>query len=90
MPSISESFYEECSELWRQGDILINFETGLESISLAVLATPQCDMHWEKADYFLFVPAGDFRASFLKIIDPTNKLDDDFRDGLAELSKTKL
>jgi len=90
MSSFSESFYEECSELWRQGDILIDFDNGHESISLAVLATPQCDMHWEKAEYFLFVPAGDFRASFLKIVDPNYRLDDDYRDGITELSKTKL
>lgn len=90
MPSISESFYETNSELWRQGDILIDFDNGLENISLAVLATPQCDIHWEKAEYLLFVPAGDFRTSFLKIIDPNDKLDDDSRDGIKDLSKTKL
>lgn len=86
MPSISESFYETCLELWRQGDILINFDNGLENISLAVLATPQCDIHWEKAEHLLFVPAGDFRTSFLKIIDPNGKLDIE----LDELSKGKL
>lgn len=90
MPSISESFYETNSELWRQGDILIDFDNGLENISLAVLATPQCDIHWEKAEYLLFVPAGDFRTSFLKIIDPNDKLDDDSRDGIKDLSKTQL
>lgn len=90
MPSISETFYEPCSQLWRQGDILIDFDNGHEKISLAVLATPQCDMYWEKAEYFLFVPAGDYRTSFLKIIDPNKKLDDDSRDGVKELSKTKL
>jgi hypothetical protein len=77
-------------EQWRQGDILTNFDIGYEKISLAVLATPQCDIHWEKAEYFLFVPAGDFRTSFLKIIDPNDKLDNDSRDGVKELSKTKL
>jgi len=90
MPSISESFYETNSELWRQGDILIDFDNGLENISLAVLATPQCDIHWEKAEYLLFVPAGDFRTSFLKIIDPNDKLDDDSRDGIKDLSKRQL
>jgi len=90
MPSISASFYETNSELWRQGDILIDFDNGLENISLAVLVTPQCDIHWEKAEYLLFVPAGDFRTSFLKIIDPNDKLDDDSRDGIKDLSKTKL
>jgi len=90
MPSTSESFYETCLEQWRQGDVLTNFNNGDEKISLAVLATPQCDIYWEKAEYFLFIPAGDFVTSFLKIIDPTNKLDDDSRDGVKELSKTKL
>jgi hypothetical protein len=90
MPSISETFYEPCSELWRQGDILIDFDNGPESTSLAVLATPQCDISWEKAEYFLFVPAGNFRTSFLKIIDPSDRLDEDSRDGVKELSKTKL
>jgi hypothetical protein len=90
MPSISESFYETYSEQWRQGDILINFNNGHENIALAVLATPQCDIKWEKAEFFLFVPAGDFRVSFLKIIDPHNRLDEDSRNGLVELSKTKL
>ena len=90
MPSISESFYETCSELWRQGDILIDFDNGRENINLAVLATPQCDMHWEKAEYFLFVPAGEFRTCFLRIIDPSERLDNDSRDGVKELSKTKL
>jgi len=90
MPSISESFYETYSEQWRQGDILINFNNGHENITLAVLATPQCDIHWEKAEFFLFVPAGDFRISFLKIIDPNNRLDEDSRAGDGELSKTKL
>ena len=90
MPSISESFYETCLEQWRQGDILTNFNNGDEKISLAVLATPQCDIHWGKAEFFLFVPAGDFVTSFLKIIDPTGKLDADSRDGVTELSKTKL
>src|SRR4030042_5628508 len=90
MPSISESFYERCLEQWRQGDILTNFNNDHEKISLAVLATPQCDIHWEKAEFFLFVPAGDFVTSFLKIIDPNGKLDADSRDGVTELSKTKL
>ena len=90
MPSISESFFETCLEQWRQGDILTNFNNGDEKISLAILATPQCDIYWEKAEYFLFVPSGDFVRSFLKIIDPTNKLDDDSRDGVKELSKTIL
>jgi hypothetical protein len=90
MPSISGSFYETCLEQWRQGDILTNFNNGDEKISLAVLATPQCDIYWEKAEYFLFVPAGDFVTSFLKIIDPNGNLDADFRDGVTELSKNKL
>lgn len=90
MPSISESFYERCLEQWRQGDILTNFNNDHENISLAVLATPQCDIHWGKAEFFLFVPAGDFITSFLKIIDPNDKLDDDSRDGVNWLSKTKL
>jgi hypothetical protein len=90
MPSISESFYETHFEQWRQGDILTNFNNGDENISLAVLATPQCDIHWEKAEYFLFVPAADFVTSFLRIIDPNDKLDADSRDGVTELSKRKL
>jgi len=90
MPSISESFYETYSEQWRQGDILINFDNGHENITFAVLATPQCDIYWEKAEYFLFIPAGDFRLSFLKIIDPNNRLDEDSRDGVVVLSKAKL
>ena len=90
MPSISEGFYEACLEQWRQGDVLTNLSNGDEKISLAVLATPQCDIHWEKAEFFLFVPAGDFVTSFLKIIDPTGKLDADSKDGVTELSKSKL
>jgi len=90
MPSTSETFYETYSEQWRQGDVLINFNNGTEKISLAVLATPQCDIHWGKAEFFLFVPAGDFRTSFLKIIDPNNRLDEDLKSGDGELSKTKL
>lgn len=90
MPSISESFYERCLEQWRQGDILTNFSNDHENISLAVLATPQCDIYWGKAEFFLFVPAGDFRTSFLKIIDPNDDLDNDSRDGLHGLSKNKL
>ena len=84
-PSMSRAW-----NMWRQGDILIDFDNGHERISLAVLATPQCDIYWDKAEFFLFVPAGDFITSFLKIIDPNNKLDDDSRDGVKELSKTKL
>jgi len=76
--------------MWRQGDILINFDYGQEKINLAVLATPQCDIYWEKAEYFLFVEAGDFRASLLKIVDPGYQLDADTRDGIKELSKSKL
>jgi len=90
MPSISETFYEPCTDMWRQGDILINFDYGQEKINLAVLATPQCDIYWEKAEYFLFVEAGDFRASLLKIVDPGYQLDADTRDGIKELSKSKL
>ena len=90
MPSISEGFYETCLDQWRQGDVLTNFSNGDEKISLAVLATPQCDIYWEKAEFFLFVPAGDFVTSFLKIIDPKGKLDSDTRDGVTELSKNKL
>jgi len=90
MPSISDSFYEPNLEQWRQGDVIDNFHIGQESIPLAVLATPQCDITWGKADYFLFVPVGDFGASFLKIVDPDEALDDDTRSGLVELSKSKL
>ncbi len=90
MPSISEGFYETCLEQWRQGDVLTNFDNGDEKISSAILATPQCDIYWGKAEFFLFVPAGDFVTSFLKIIDPAGKLDADSRDGVTELSKTKL
>ena len=90
MPSISELFYEAFSEQWRQGDIVINFNNGYEDVALAVLATPQCDIHWGKAEHLLFIPAGDFRISFLKIIDPNNRLDEDSRDGVVVLSKAKL
>lgn len=90
MPPISESFYERCLEQWRQGDILTNFNNDHENISLAVLATPQCDIEWSKAEFFLFVPVGDFKTSFLKIIDPKGNLDNDSRDGVTELSKSKL
>jgi hypothetical protein len=90
MPPISESFYERCLEQWRQGDILTNFNNDHENISLAVLATPECDIYWGKAEFFLFVPAGDFKTSFLQIIDPNDKLASDYRDGLHYLSKTKL
>ncbi|HOE17408.1 MAG TPA: hypothetical protein PLX02_07145 [Syntrophorhabdaceae bacterium] len=90
MPSLSEVFYENYTDQWRQGDILANFDIKKEEIKLAVLATPQCDILWQKAEYYLFVPAGDYKTSFLKIADPNNSIDKDSRDGLVELSKVKL
>jgi len=91
MPLNSNVFYEQISEDWRQGDIVLNIDLRLPKSNLGILCNPQCDIHHNKVDFFLFILAADFHYAFRKIVDPQNTvLTEDHLKGFLELTKTKL
>lgn len=90
MPLNPRAFYKITDEDWQQGDIVLKVNFSGQKIDLAVLATPQCDIKQDKADFFLFVLTADFKPAFLKIVDPDGRLAEDHIKGLIELSKSKL
>ncbi|MHA1342260.1 MAG: hypothetical protein ACTSO2_19990 [Promethearchaeota archaeon] len=90
MPLNPISFYKRIEEDWHQGDVVRDVNISGHKVDLAVLITPQCDIIYNKTDFFLFSLTSDFKYSFLKIIDPNNRLLQDHIKGLIELSRGRL
>lgn len=90
MSLISEGFYKKTEDDWQQGDIVLDVNLSGEKVALAVLATPQCDIYQDKADFYLFVLNADFKDTFKRIVDPEGNLNEEHLRGIVQLSKNKL